>query len=194
MPMHLFTYFSSSLVSIMQIRFQLETLLEEKGRLAHDNSIYARENRFLREIVEYHQLTMQDVVYVDEGIEEVQEVYPIQLAPHLSHSSPGRLSPIISRAGSPNSSNHTSPRSPNIEDLPEFFPTAASSSPSSPALIQPKSREGTPPHSPKYEGLMRQRSLTPSWDQCLNHLLPLLWQVLGLFVHVKIAVLYSWFV
>ncbi|KAF9595828.1 hypothetical protein IFM89_005314 [Coptis chinensis] len=61
------------------IRLQLETLLAEKARLAHENSIYARENRFLREIVEYHQLTMQDVVYLDEGIEEVTEVYPITI-------------------------------------------------------------------------------------------------------------------
>lgn len=59
------------------IRLQLETLLAEKARLAHDNSVFARENRFLREIVEYHQLTMQDVVYLDEGTEEVTEVYPI---------------------------------------------------------------------------------------------------------------------
>ncbi|KAI3759968.1 hypothetical protein L1987_50355 [Smallanthus sonchifolius] len=58
------------------IRFQLETLLAEKARLANENSVYARENRFLREIVEYHQLTMQDVVYLDEGIEEVTEVNP----------------------------------------------------------------------------------------------------------------------
>ncbi|KFK24695.1 hypothetical protein AALP_AA8G012800 [Arabis alpina] len=58
------------------IRLQLESLLAEKARLAHENSIYARENRFLREIVEYHQLTMQDVVYIDEGSEEVTQVYP----------------------------------------------------------------------------------------------------------------------
>lgn len=62
---------------ICQIRLQLETLLAEKSRLANENSIYARENRFLREVVEYHQLTMQDVIYVDEGIEAVTEVYPI---------------------------------------------------------------------------------------------------------------------
>ncbi|KAL9227886.1 hypothetical protein vseg_003525 [Gypsophila vaccaria] len=61
------------------IRLQLETLLAEKARLAHENSIYARENRFLREIVEYHQLTMQDVVYLDEGAEEVSEVYPFSI-------------------------------------------------------------------------------------------------------------------
>ncbi|TKY69015.1 hypothetical protein E2542_SST05279 [Spatholobus suberectus] len=60
------------------IRLQLETLLAEKGRLASENEIYARENRFLREIVEYHQLTMQDVVYLDEGMEEVAELYPIE--------------------------------------------------------------------------------------------------------------------
>ena len=62
-----------------QIRLQLETLLAEKARLAHENSIYARENRFLREVVEYHQLTMQDVVYLDESTEEVTEVYPIKV-------------------------------------------------------------------------------------------------------------------
>ncbi|KAJ9544739.1 hypothetical protein OSB04_024446 [Centaurea solstitialis] len=56
------------------IRLQLESLLAEKARLANENSVYARENRFLREIVEYHQLTMQDVVYLDEGIEEVTQV------------------------------------------------------------------------------------------------------------------------
>ncbi|GER28143.1 hypothetical protein STAS_03914 [Striga asiatica] len=61
------------------VRLQLETLLTEKSRLAHENSVYARENRFLREIVEYHQLTMQDLVYFDEGNEEITEVYPIKI-------------------------------------------------------------------------------------------------------------------
>lgn len=80
------TSFSRSLYSTMylfknvvleKIRLQLETLLAEKGRLASENEVYARENRFLREIVEYHQLSMQDVVYFDEGMEEVSELYPI---------------------------------------------------------------------------------------------------------------------
>nr|CAB3461839.1 unnamed protein product [Digitaria exilis] len=75
---------------LLQIRLQLETLLAEKARLAHENSVYARENRFLREIVEYHQLTMQDVIYVDEGIEEVTEVYPTQILPRTG-SSIGRV-------------------------------------------------------------------------------------------------------
>lgn len=66
------------------IRLQLETLLAEKARLAQENSVFARENRFLREIVEYHQLTMQDVVYLDENNEEVTEVYPIKVSPALN--------------------------------------------------------------------------------------------------------------
>lgn len=76
------------------IRLQLETLLAEKARLAHENSVYARENRFLREIVEYHQLTMQDVVYLDEGNEEVTEVYPFSgVSRMLSVSPPSPESP-----------------------------------------------------------------------------------------------------
>ncbi|XP_073281733.1 uncharacterized protein [Primulina huaijiensis] len=73
------------------IRLQLETLLAEKARLAHENSVYARENRFLREIVEYHQLTMQDVVYLDEGSEEFTEVIspiPVVYRTTLSMSPP----------------------------------------------------------------------------------------------------------
>lgn len=66
------------------IRLQLESLLAEKARLAQENSVYARENRFLREIVEYHQLTMQDVVYIDETKEEVSQVYPINNMPFTS--------------------------------------------------------------------------------------------------------------
>lgn len=59
-----------------QIRLQLETLLAEKARLAHENSVYIRENSCLREIIKYHKLGMQDVVYLDEIIEEVAEVNP----------------------------------------------------------------------------------------------------------------------
>ncbi|XP_009589512.1 uncharacterized protein LOC107776964 [Nicotiana tabacum] len=70
------------------IRLQLETLLAEKARLAHENSVYARENLILREIVEYHQLTMQDVVYLDEGIEEVTEVSSIPAVSRMLSASP----------------------------------------------------------------------------------------------------------
>ncbi|VVB01917.1 unnamed protein product [Arabis nemorensis] len=68
------------------VRLQLETLLAEKARLAHENSQYARENLYLRGVVEYHQLTMQDVVYFDEKTEEVTEVYPINVTSMSSSS------------------------------------------------------------------------------------------------------------
>ncbi|XP_066355852.1 uncharacterized protein [Miscanthus floridulus] len=55
------------------IRVQLETLLAEKSRLAQENSTYARENRFLREIVDFHQFTTQDVVSLDDGDMEDSE-------------------------------------------------------------------------------------------------------------------------
>lgn len=85
--------------------------MAEKARLAHENSIYARENRFLREIVEYHQLTMQDVVYLDEGMEEVTEVYPISTSPEITKT--------LSNSVSPRSP--TSPSSP-MEVLPAVPP------------------------------------------------------------------------
>ncbi|XP_047976393.1 uncharacterized protein LOC125218698 [Salvia hispanica] len=82
------------------IRDQLETLLAEKARLAHENSVYARENRVLREIVEYHQLTTQDVIYVDEGSDEVAEVHPILYSASLpdSPTSPPDLSSLFRSA------------------------------------------------------------------------------------------------
>ncbi|KAL1819225.1 hypothetical protein ACET3Z_014094 [Daucus carota] len=80
------------------IRLQLETLLAEKARLAHENSLYARENRFLREVVEFHQLTMQDFVYLDEGIEEVYPVPGISRRPSLSP--PSHRSPTPERSPS----------------------------------------------------------------------------------------------
>ncbi|KAM7526616.1 hypothetical protein LguiA_016518 [Lonicera macranthoides] len=93
------------------IRLQLETLLAEKARLAHENSIYARENRFLREVVEYHQLTMQDVVYLDEGVEEVTEVYPV---------------PAVSRMLSASPPSPRSPRSPAEVSSPSSSPSRRS--------------------------------------------------------------------
>lgn len=63
--------------------------------MAHENSIYARENRFLREVVEYHQLTMQDVVYLDEGTEEVTEVYPVKVVSNTHSTSATSLSPLL---------------------------------------------------------------------------------------------------
>ncbi|RLM69774.1 hypothetical protein C2845_PM17G14260 [Panicum miliaceum] len=55
------------------ICLQLETLLAEKSRLAQENSTYARENRFLHEIVDFHQFTTHDVVSMDGGDMEDRE-------------------------------------------------------------------------------------------------------------------------
>ncbi|PWA62503.1 hypothetical protein CTI12_AA362860 [Artemisia annua] len=98
------------------IRLQLESLLAEKARLAQENSVYARENRFLREIVEYHQLTMQDVVYIDEHREEVSEVYPIKTL-----ATNNLVTPSTSRNTNPHviggiSSPPVTPTSPFVED------------------------------------------------------------------------------
>ncbi|KAI3682799.1 hypothetical protein L1987_83052 [Smallanthus sonchifolius] len=80
------------------IRVQLETLLAEKGRLAHENSVYARENRYLREIVEFR---LQDMVYLNEGIKETSQD-PVE-EPGLTENPqvdgdgehPDRVNPII---------------------------------------------------------------------------------------------------
>ncbi|OIV95677.1 hypothetical protein TanjilG_01471 [Lupinus angustifolius] len=87
------------------IRLQLETLLAEKARLAHENSVYARENRFLREVVEYHQLTMQDVVYLDENSEEVTEVNPLNFPPVPTMSQESIITPSITSPPSPLEAN-----------------------------------------------------------------------------------------
>ncbi|KVI03248.1 hypothetical protein Ccrd_018457 [Cynara cardunculus var. scolymus] len=65
------------------IRDQLETLLAEKGVLAHENSVYARENRYLREIVEFHHLSMQDhmLMYLDQDddnlLSSFHQIHPV---------------------------------------------------------------------------------------------------------------------
>ncbi|XP_051130194.1 uncharacterized protein LOC127250812 [Andrographis paniculata] len=87
------------------IRRQLETLLEEKARLAHENSVYARENRYLREIVEYHQLSMQDLVDLDEGMEEVIEVCPVAAGGASNARMRLCVSASVSPPSSPNSNS-----------------------------------------------------------------------------------------
>ncbi|PWA61150.1 hypothetical protein CTI12_AA375470 [Artemisia annua] len=87
------------------IRLQLETLLAEKARLANENSVYVRENSCLREIIKYHKLSMQDIVYVDEGIEEVAEVNPkisrtLSVSPPLP-SSPQTKTPLRKKESPP---------------------------------------------------------------------------------------------
>ncbi|KAM1749309.1 hypothetical protein ACFX12_010192 [Malus domestica] len=95
------------------IRLQLETLLAEKARLANENSVYARENRFLREIVEYHQLTMQDVVYMDD--EEVTEVNPLTSPTGVSRML--SISPPSSAPPSPPPEDSSSATSPVTKEI-----------------------------------------------------------------------------
>ncbi|XP_062224719.1 uncharacterized protein LOC133923434 [Phragmites australis] len=52
------------------VRLQLEALLAEKSRLAQDNANLTRENQSLMQLVEYHQLTSQDL---DESYDESYE-------------------------------------------------------------------------------------------------------------------------
>ncbi|CAJ1813407.1 unnamed protein product [Sphenostylis stenocarpa] len=101
------------------IRHQLETLLAEKARLANENETYSRENRFLREIVEYHQLTMQDVVYINEGMEEVTEVYP---------SDSSGMTRLLSVSSSPDKDVLLSPRPPMLSK--ELFTVIEDEAPS----------------------------------------------------------------
>ncbi|XP_068318231.1 uncharacterized protein [Pyrus communis] len=97
------------------IRLQLETLLAEKARLANENSVYARENRFLREIVEYHQLTMQDVVYLEDD-EEVTEVNPLTSPTGVSRML--SISPPSSAPPSPPPEDSSSATSPATKEIP----------------------------------------------------------------------------
>ena len=43
------------------MRLQLEALLAEKSRLANENANLTRENQSLHHLVEYHQLTSQEI-------------------------------------------------------------------------------------------------------------------------------------
>ncbi|KAL6642008.1 hypothetical protein ACP70R_020189 [Stipagrostis hirtigluma subsp. patula] len=91
------------------IRVQLETLLSEKSRLAQENSTYARENRFLREIVDFHQFTTHDVVSFDDGDmedsepeEDISLSYTENVLPVIEENSAHeKLSPVPSRSESP---------------------------------------------------------------------------------------------
>lgn len=63
-----------------QVRLQLESLLADKSRLANENAALIRENQCLHQLVEYHQMTAQeldlssygsDVEEEEEGINDV---------------------------------------------------------------------------------------------------------------------------
>ncbi|KAJ0978174.1 hypothetical protein J5N97_013648 [Dioscorea zingiberensis] len=115
------------------IRLQLETLLAEKARLAHENSLYTRENRFLREIVEYHQPEMQDVVYLDEDMDDDTDLCPSKMASPRSSPAANRrsISPSISTLPSSISltSSTSSPTTPSASASPAAvaLPTSSTS-------------------------------------------------------------------
>ncbi|KAI5063320.1 hypothetical protein GOP47_0021867 [Adiantum capillus-veneris] len=50
------------------VRLQLEALLAEKARLVQENAAYARENQFLHEVVQYHQLRLRSIGFPDESL------------------------------------------------------------------------------------------------------------------------------
>ena len=56
--------------NLVQVRLQLEALLAEKSRLAQENANLTRENQSLMQLVEYHQLTSQDL---DDSYEDVMQ-------------------------------------------------------------------------------------------------------------------------
>ncbi|KAG2607502.1 uncharacterized protein LOC120671302 [Panicum virgatum] len=109
------------------ILVQLETLLAEKSRLAQENSTYARENRFLREIVDFHQFATHDVVSLDDGDmedddpEEDSNVLDAEnmLLPVVEENSGDDeelISPVPSRPESPNLSP-TEESSPKMQQF-----------------------------------------------------------------------------
>ena len=116
-------------MKLKQIRVQLETLLAEKSRLAQENSTYARENRFLREIVDFHQFTTHEVVSLDDGDmedddpEEDSNVMDAEnmLLPVVEENSGDdeeqQMSPVPSRPESPNLSlaEESSPKCSNSQ-------------------------------------------------------------------------------
>uniref|UniRef100_A0A0E0MIZ3 Uncharacterized protein n=1 Tax=Oryza punctata TaxID=4537 RepID=A0A0E0MIZ3_ORYPU len=108
------------------IRVQLETLLAEKSRLAQENSMYARENRFLREIVDFHQFTTHDVA--DDGdLEDSipgEDMFPVVEA-YLDRE---ELSPVPSRPESPilSSCESSSPKSSNSKSSAANLPNNVS--------------------------------------------------------------------
>ncbi|RLN09264.1 uncharacterized protein C2845_PM11G27480 [Panicum miliaceum] len=62
------------------VRLQLEALLAEKSRLAQENANLTRENQSLMQLVEYHQLTSQDL---DESHEDVMQGMRLDLSSPL---------------------------------------------------------------------------------------------------------------
>ncbi|EEC68740.1 hypothetical protein OsI_37251 [Oryza sativa Indica Group] len=118
------------------IRVQLETLLAEKSRLAQENSMYARENRFLREIVDFHQFTTHDVAPLDDCDmedsipgEDSNHTYSEDMFPVVeAYLDREELSPVPSRPESPilSSCESSSPKSSNSKSSAANLPSNVS--------------------------------------------------------------------
>uniref|UniRef100_A0A0D9XWB3 Uncharacterized protein n=1 Tax=Leersia perrieri TaxID=77586 RepID=A0A0D9XWB3_9ORYZ len=84
-----------------------------------ENSMYARENRFLREIVDFHQFTTHDVAPLDvSDMEDSNQKYSEDMFPVVeAYLSREELSPVPSRPESPTVRSHESspPNSNNSE-------------------------------------------------------------------------------
>ncbi|URD72524.1 hypothetical protein MUK42_09625 [Musa troglodytarum] len=140
-----------------------ENKVLRENRQKGDNPADDDLNLFLREIVEYHQLTMQDVVYLDEGIEEVTEVYPIHQIKTLTSPSCSAYetsTPGISCPATPRSNTMLSLSTDTMSAFGSF------SSPKSPnrTFIVKKLADGqvNPSPSPAAEGSMQQHSPSPT--------------------------------
>lgn len=78
------------------VRLQLETLLAEKARLAQENANFSRENQFLREVVEYHQLSLQDELPVleDNVVDEMSDEDQV-LSDESNFYTPNKVVPAL---------------------------------------------------------------------------------------------------
>ncbi|CAM0954957.1 unnamed protein product [Alopecurus aequalis] len=129
------------------IRQQLETLLAEKARLANENTVYARENRFLREIVELHQLNMQDGVSLQDDIieeEDEEEEYEDEDDTDQPISSPLCLVQEQAEHETPATPGTAPPQSPHQHA--DNVPVAATHTPCHHADNAPAAAPHTPCH------------------------------------------------
>ncbi|KAE8797555.1 hypothetical protein D1007_27323 [Hordeum vulgare] len=117
-----------------QIRQQLETLLAEKARLANENTVYARENRFLREIVDLNQLNVvglqQDIIEEEEEEEEYEEEEDAVNPEEADHDTPATHGTAPSQSPSHHTDNVLASTPPSPRRRTDNVPVATPQSPS----------------------------------------------------------------
>ncbi|KAI5018940.1 hypothetical protein ZWY2020_043828 [Hordeum vulgare] len=116
------------------IRQQLETLLAEKARLANENTVYARENRFLREIVDLNQLNVvglqQDIIEEEEEEEEYEEEEDAVNPEEADHDTPATHGTAPSQSPSHHTDNVLASTPPSPRRRTDNVPVATPQSPS----------------------------------------------------------------